>query len=757
MTTRQALARVLSATAALAASAIVMGQAIYRGPVLLRGNHPAEAAALTLRAEGAMQLELTIVLGLRNQAALEELLADQQKLTSPRYHQWLTPQAFSGRFGPSDKQVGKVTDWLKGEGFEITAVDRIGRTIQVRGDAETAERAFSTKLMSDGESFANTTDPFIPAQFDGLVVSIMGMDNMHAAVPAGLHRSTPPSPSTQRKSDLLALADVTGPKSENAQPMPGSTEVGSTAFGPIDVETFYDETPLLNAGNTGTSSPDCVALDEDSDYLSSAVTLYDSTFGLTRANITNVYPDGSTPGRTGDEVETLLDIDYVQATAPGTPIRAYLGNTVYKAIQRSVTDNLCGAISVSFIFCGVSSSFYKGLDLTFTEAASQGQSVFVASGDWGAAGLQYSSATRSCVTGTVKNPSEMATSPHVTAVGGTTFMPQFSSSGIDISVVGVGADGVESGWNRSGGGKSAIFKKPSWQTGTGMPQDSVRDIPDVAMIAGSPYVFIGADNGGTAEIQCCWGGTSLAAPLWAGYSRVLAAASNHARLGLLNPAIYGVANAGLGADGIEDVVSGKNTYNGVEGYTAGPGYDQVTGWGSVDMKEFASAYVGSPRPTPTATTTATETATATPSPTATTSTRTATATATGSTATATATPSATASPTAIETPILKGHITVSPHRLNLSAVPNATASAAVTIGNTGPGDLHANIGSPKHDPPFSILSNGGAVSIPPNSAKTVTIQFAPIKKGTTSDQLSITSDDPKQKKAIKVKLKGRSN
>ncbi len=737
---------------------------------MLRGNHPAEAAALTRasRAERTMTLELTIVLGLRNQAALKELLADQQRPASPHYHQWLTPQAFSGRFGPTDKQVGKVTDWLKGEGFEVTAVDRIGRTIQVSGDAETAERAFSTKLMSDGESFTNTTDPAIPAQFDGLVVSIMGMDNMHAAVPAGLHRSTQPYPSTQRKSEILALADATGNNSENAQQVPGSTEAGSTAFGPIDVETFYDETPLLNAGNAGTSSPDCVALDEDSDYLSSAVTLYDSTFGLTPATITNVYPDGGTPGRTGDEVETLLDIDYVHATAPGTPIHAYLGSTVYSAIQRSVTDNVCGAISISFIFCGVSSSFYTGLDSTFTEAASQGQSVFVASGDWGAAGLQYSAATRSCVTGTVKNPSEMATSPHVTAVGGTTFTPQFSSSGDDISVVGVGADGVESGWNPSGGGKSAIFKKPSWQTGPGMPQDSARDIPDVAMIAGAPYVFIGADNGGTAEIQCCWGGSSLAAPLWAGYSRVLAAASNHARLGLLNPAIYSLANAGLGADGIEDVVSGSNTYNGVAGYTAGPGYDQVTGWGSVDMKKFASVYVGSPLPTPTATTTATRTATATASPTATTSTGTPTTTTKASatpttsrtataTATSTATLTATASPTATATPILKGHITVSPHSLNLSAAPNATASAAVTIGNSGPGDLHANIGSPKHHPPFSILSNGLAVTIPPNSAKTVTIQFAPIKKGTTSDQVSITSDDPKQKKAIKVKLKGRSN
>ena len=352
-----------------------------------------------------MPLELTIVLGLRNQAALEQLLADQQDPASPRYRQWLTPQEFASRFGPTDKQAGLVADWLKGEGFDVTSVNPVARTIKARGDAETAERAFSTTLISDGVSFANTTDPSIPAQFDGLVVSIMGLDNMHAAVPAGLHRiAPPPRSSTRRKLETLALADVGGSSSESALPTPAAEEASSTAFGPIDVETFYDESPLLNAGNTGSPSPDCIALDEDSNYLPSAVTLYDSTFGLAPAAITNVYPDGGTPGRTGDEVETLLDIEYAHASAPGTPIHPYIGSVLYDAIQQSVTDGTCGAISISFIFCGESSSFYTGLDTLFQQAATQGQSVFIASGDWGAAGLQYSATSRSCVTGTVEEP-----------------------------------------------------------------------------------------------------------------------------------------------------------------------------------------------------------------------------------------------------------------------------------------------------------------------------------------------------------------
>jgi subtilase family serine protease len=134
MTVRQALASVMSATAGLAVDATVMAETTFAGLVLLRGSHPREPVALT-RASSAkrtMPLELRIVLDLRYQAALKQLLADQQKPGSPRYPQWLTPQAFFGRFEPPDKQVGKVTEWLKGEGFEVTAVDRMGQQLRRR-------------------------------------------------------------------------------------------------------------------------------------------------------------------------------------------------------------------------------------------------------------------------------------------------------------------------------------------------------------------------------------------------------------------------------------------------------------------------------------------------------------------------------------------------------------------------------------------------------------------------------------------------
>jgi HYDIN/CFA65/VesB family protein len=114
----------------------------------------------------------------------------------------------------------------------------------------------------------------------------------------------------------------------------------------------------------------------------------------------------------------------------------------------------------------------------------------------------------------------------------------------------------------------------------------------------------------------------------------------------------------------------------------------------------------------------------------------------------------TSTPTATPTP--RGHIVVSPRTLHFNAAPQATATASFTIKNTGAGTLHATVDNPKHDPPFSILSNAGALTIPSNSSMTVVVQYAPLAKGTTNDQISITSDDPKQKKAIDVKLKGKS-
>lgn len=618
---RNGSTHILLRSAAVAVSALALTCAFASAAgtrVRIRGNHPTDLARLgpVLNANPARRLDLILVLGIRHRAKLDQLLTEQQDPSSSRFHQWLTPRQFSERFGPTQAQMNAVVRWLRSQGLRIESINRAGRTIDTTASVAQAEAAFATTIVTDGANFGNISDPLIPAKFNGVIVGIQGLDNMHAVVPAGLHRRLPPATDALPHVATPALATLARLEEDSGRlALPGVTHGGTTAFGPFDIETFYDEAPLIAAGNSGTGSPDCIALDEDSDYLDSAVTLFATTFGFTLFNIGRVLPSGTSPGINGDEIEALLDIDYAHATAPDTPIHVYIDGNLYKSIQSSVTDNACGAISISFIYCGSSSSFFTGLDTLFAQAASQGQSLFISSGDWGAAGLQYDPNSNSCVTGTTLNTSEMAASPHVTGVGGTTFSPQYDGSGNDISVVGVAPGGIESAWDRSGGGVSKIFAKPAWQTGSGVPNDSARDVPDVAMISWLPYVFVGADVHGTAQIQCCYGGTSLAAPLWAGYSRVIANQGGGARLGLLNPTLYRLANEGLLTNGIEDVTSGNNSYNGVSGYNAGAGYDLVTGWGSVDMTTFASAYNATPSPSPTLTPTPTPTLTPTPTPT----------------------------------------------------------------------------------------------------------------------------------------------
>jgi len=679
-----------------------------------------------------MPSNLTIPLAIHDQAALEHLLAEQPDASSPPSPRSLTPRQFNAHFGPSTVRFSALVQWLRDRGLQIARVNRLGRTIEASGSVAQIESAFATTIVTSGTNFGNTTDPSIPGEFAGLVVEIQGLDNMHAVVPAGLHRRMP----TAADRETLALADLTHPEpSESVGSAPGATVGASTAFGPFDIETFYDETPLIVAGNGGTAAPDCVALDEDSDYLDSAVTLFASTFGFTPFNITRVLPGGSSPGINSDETEALLDIDYAHATAPATPIHVYVNGNLYTSIQGSITDNVCGAISISFIYCSSSASFFTGLDTLFAQAASQGQSVFISSGDWGAAGLQYDSSSNSCAIGTSQNASEMAASPHVTGVGGTTFSPRYNASGNDTSVVGVAPGGIESGWNGSGGGASRIFSKPAWQSGPGVPNDSARDLPDVSMIAWSPGVFIGADSGGTAIMRCCWGGTSLAAPLWAGYSRTVAAQYAMTRLGLMNSKIYSLARSGLLANGIEDVTSGDNSYNGVTGFGAGAGYDQVTGWGSVDMNAFALAYNGTPAPTPTPTAKPTPTPSPTPSPTPTSS----------------PTPQP---PLPAPAPLKLSRTAMVFGTVKVGHLSNATS---VTLSNAAGNSL---------SPTISVKLTGGIdfaiasstctnKTLTPGSSCSVGVKFGPHSSGVKSDSLVFTDTAPNSPQTVSLSGTGR--
>jgi len=180
----------------------------------------------------------------------------------------------------------------------------------------------------------------------------------------------------------------------------------------------------------------------------------------------------------------------------------------------------------------------------------------------------------------------------VTAIGGTEFTPDFVN-GNDVGSV------SETVWNDSdgagGGGESMVFKKPAFQKGL-IPQDKKRDVPDVSFAASpqSPGFFFGGrdPNSNAPAVECCIGGTSIGTPAWAGISQLISQEKG-TPVGNLNSRIYQLgAEANAATTGIRDVTSGNNSFNGVEGFSAGPGYDKASGWGTVDIGSFVPAYLG---------------------------------------------------------------------------------------------------------------------------------------------------------------------
>jgi len=280
-----------------------------------------------------------------------------------------------------------------------------------------------------------------------------------------------------------------------------------------------------------------------------------------------------------------------------------------------VTDDRCPVISISRNYCGGPDSFYTGvLDPLFAQAAAQGQSVITITADYGAAYLAFDPLGATCVPGTTRAINELAADPNVTALGGTQFFPEYTNGNVtgpvpenvwnDLSV-GISFTGS---FGATGGGVSSIFTKPTFQAGLGVPNDGMRDVPDVSLIASPNYPgsWVVADascfksNGCTGKGGLSYaelGGTSLSGAVFAGIANLVGQAVG-GPLGNMNPTIYALANNDLAGSGFRDVTTGDNTYLNsasnppvkVQGYSAGPGYDLATGWGTVDIATFLTAY-----------------------------------------------------------------------------------------------------------------------------------------------------------------------
>jgi len=532
------------------------------------------------------------------QAALDQLLADQQNPKSPRYRQWLTPEQFAERFGASQADVDKVTEWLQSAGFAVTQLARGRDYISFEGSAGQVEAALRARIrryeLNGRSHYANATEPALPSHIAGLVAGIRGLDDFH---PKPHHRVTPgaaPQVSLRGFPNLNLLV-------------------------PDDLATIYNVSPLYQAGIDG--SGQTIAVVGQSDIDLADIRNFRTVFGLPANDPRKILvPGNRNPGRNDAELEADLDLEWAGAIARQATILYVFGQDAFSAAAFATDQALAPVVSISFGLCEANASpaLASALRREAQKASALGITWLAASGDSGAADCENQGGDASAAT-TPLSVDLPASVPEVTAVGGTEFNegsgsffssrlgPNFGSALSYIPEVTWNDEALitrsgGSGFAASGGGASIFFEKPSWQTGLGVPADGVRSVPDIALTASGahdPYVVL--TQGRFVPV----GGTSAAAPSFAGMiallnqSFVSTGVISQAGLGNINPMLYSLAQTAPSA--FHDITTGSNIVpcvngsspdcaGGSMGFTAGTGYDQVTGLGSVDAAALALAW-----------------------------------------------------------------------------------------------------------------------------------------------------------------------
>jgi pseudomonalisin len=514
------------------------------------------------------ELSMSITLRLRHGDELESLIAAQQRPGAPEYHRWLSPEEFTARFGPDPQDYAGVAEWLEQQGFEVHRWPTRVR-LDFTGPVAAVERAFRVRMNRyrhrGRRVLANADAPQLPAQLNANIAFVR-LNTIPLAQP---------------------LVRILGSQ--------GTLETMS----PRDLYRAYNVQPVLDRGIDG--SGQTIAVVARSDFDNSDVVGFQQQFGTAVRAPVKVFP-GSNPGigapqgvckgiqdrqkflqcTQGEEGEVLLDVQWAGALAPGASVLVDIaGSDIDASLMDVVTHHPeASVITVSFGAC-------ERLDQTslhlfapvYAQAAAQGQTVLVATGDDGADG---------CADGKGASVNLLASDPNVTAVGGTALDPGFDAQGDATGYV------SESVWNdasgASGGGRSTLVGKPTYQTAPGVPDDGGRDQPDVALLA-SPttpgYVIV---IGGQLVVV---GGTSVAAPAWAGIVALLNQAAQTDGSGALNYALYPLGKRQYAEGGpavFHDVTTGNISFNRVTGAAATVGYDLTTGLGTPNVDLLIRAF-----------------------------------------------------------------------------------------------------------------------------------------------------------------------
>src|SRR6267378_3032764 len=358
------------------------------------------------------------------EAALDQLMAEQHDKSSPNFHKWLTPEQFGRQFGPADADVQTVTTWLQSHGFQVARVTKGKTAIEFSGTAALLKEAFRTEIHSyivNGEQhWANANDPQIPAALSAVVQGFASLHNFH---PKPLHHVT------GEFSRSNVMGEVLSAKPEF------TTSGGNFAIGPTDFATIYNVQPLWTAGTDGTGQH--IAIIGVSNINLQDVSDFRTLFGLSTggAAVPNVIVDGTDPGilntgvNAGDETEALIDVEWSGAVAKGAQIDLVIAadtNTASGLILAAlhvIDFNLDPIMSLSFGNCELQlgTAGNRSLNSLWQQAAAQGITVTVASGDTGSAGCENQNALAPNPATTGLQVSGFASTPFNVAVGGTDF------------------------------------------------------------------------------------------------------------------------------------------------------------------------------------------------------------------------------------------------------------------------------------------------------------------------------------------------
>jgi subtilase family serine protease len=590
------------------------------------------------------------------EASLQALLQAQQEPGSPSYHKWLTQAQFGQLFGMSSADIAKVSAWLQQEGFTNFLVSQSNNSISFTGNIATVEKAFQTEIHNyslNGQThYANSTQISVPTALAGIVSGVRGINDFRL------------KPRVQFPSN----------KSVSSNPHFTSGLSGQHYVAPGDFAVIYDLNPLYIAGDTGKGVT--IGVIGQTNIVAADITDFRAAAGLPVNNPTVFTVPGTTAqsaasgAASGDLTETDLDLEWSGGVATGASIVLVTSDDVFTSLQYVIQNPINGItipiISQSYGSCEVN---FSTADLNTTEgwlsqANSQGQTVMLASGDTGAADCDDGGTANAPVTEAtfglaVDYPGSSA---YVTDAGGSEFMgdgtaaspqngagPYWSANGSgsvsDDLITSAKSYIPEMAWNDTtfsisqggslsagGGGASALWPKPSWQTGVpGIPSDGHRDVPDISLNAspdhdgylyctqvltqGSPNTYVSScqansfrladgsqsDNNGLQVV----GGTSAAAPTFSGMLAIIEQKlGSGGGLGNINPALYTMAaTAATYASAFHDITVGNNQVpcapgspncptgsNPVIGYAAGAGYDLATGLGSVDANNLATSF-----------------------------------------------------------------------------------------------------------------------------------------------------------------------